>query len=357
MGKQDIRLKTAEYRAGICGHFGGTSLCLDGQTVKTKTVTEALRKALGDAQIITADTYGGAKSLPRCLKELWYMLRHCRNIIILPAHNSVRIFPLFLTLLNRFYHRGLHYVVIGGWLPELVKKNQVLSKTLKKLNRIYVETSAMQLALEAEGFANVSVMPNFKDLTILRPEELVRQGAPPFRVCTFSRVMREKGIEDAIEAVKAINDEAGRVLYTLDVYGQIDKDYAKAFSGLQSAFPSYVKYGGMIPFEKGAGVLKNYFALLFPTYYSGEGFAGTLLDAMAAGVPVVASDWKYNSEVVCPGENGVLFKTHDVGALADELRRMAAHPDAWNAMKTTCIVRAREFTPETAVKVLLNRLA
>lgn len=356
MDTQAMKQKRAKYRAGICGHFGGTSLCLDGQTVKTKSVTAALQKALGETQITTLDTHGGAKALPRCLNGLWYMLRCCRHIIILPAQNSVKIFPLFLILLNRFYHRGLHYVVIGGWLPELVKRKRALSKTLQKLDGIYVETSAMKQTLEAEGFENVWVMPNFKNLKILEPEQLVYQTKPPYRVCTFSRVMKEKGIEDTIKAVKAVNEEAGQVLYTLDIYGQIDKGYAKAFYDLKNTFPSYVKYVGMIPFEKSAGVIKDYFALLFPTYYSGEGFAGTLLDAMAAGVPVVASDWRYNSEIVCPGENGVLVKAHDTGNLVDELRRIVNLPDEWNAMKTKCIERAWEFTPEAAVKVLLDRL-
>lgn len=356
MDTQAIRQKRAKYRAGICGHFGGTNSCLDGQTVKTKNVTTALRKAFGDAQITTLDTYGGAKALPRCLNGLWYMLRYCRHIIILPAQNSVKVFPLFLILLNRFYHRGLHYVVIGGWLPELIKRKRALSKTLQKLDGIYVETFAMKQALETEGFENVWVMPNFKNLKILEPEQFVCQTKPPYRVCTFSRVMKEKGIEDAINAVKAVNEKAGQVLYTLDIYGQIDRGYTKAFTNLQNTFPTYVKYVGMIPYEKSVEVLKDYFAVLFPTCYSGEGFAGTLLDAMAAGVPVVASDWRYNSEIVCPGENGVLVKAHDTGNLADELRRIVDHPDEWNTMKMKCIERAWEFTPEAAVKILLDRL-
>jgi glycosyltransferase involved in cell wall biosynthesis len=50
-------------------------------------------------------------------------------------------------------------------------------------------------------------------------------------------------------------------------------------------------------------VLRDYFALLFPIYYIGEGFAGTAIDAFSAGVPVIASDWKYNSEVIKEGIN------------------------------------------------------
>lgn len=68
----------------------------------------------------------------------------------------------------------------------------------------------------------------------------------------------------------------------------------------------------MVPFNQSTEVLKNYDALLFPTYYEGEGFAGTIIDAFAAGLPVIASDWKYNSEIIKQGITGVITKTHSI---------------------------------------------
>ncbi|MFR3494185.1 MAG: glycosyltransferase [Blautia sp.] len=60
----------------------------------------------------------------------------------------------------------------------------------------------------------------------------------------------------------------------------------------KASSPQYIRYKGMVPFNQSTEVLKNYDALLFPTYYEGEGFAGTIIDAFAAGLPVIASDWK-----------------------------------------------------------------
>ncbi len=37
------------------------------------------------------------------------------------------------------------------------------------------------------------------------------------------------------------------------------------------------------------------------------GFAGTLIDAMAAGVPVIASNWKYNPEIVIENVTGRIY--------------------------------------------------
>ena len=83
------------------------------------------------------------------------------------------------------------------------------------------------------------------------------------------------------------------------------------FDELKDSFSACVHYGGLVPFYKSVEVLKNYFALLFPTYYEGEGFAGTLIDALAAGVPVIASDWRYNPEIVEDGMTGKIHKTQN----------------------------------------------
>ena len=48
---------------------------------------------------------------------------------------------------------------------------------------------------------------------------------------------------------------------------------------LRKKFPDYISYCGLISFEKSVETLKEYFALLLPTYYEGEGFAGTLIGA------------------------------------------------------------------------------
>ena len=178
----------------------------------------------------------------------------------------------------------------------------------------------------------------------------------PYPFCTFSRVMKEKGIEDAVNAVKRVNEQCGRTVYTLDIYGQVDPSQTEWFEKLKNQFPSYVRFCGLVPFEQSVEVLKNYYALLFPTYYDGEGFAGTLLDAMAAGVPVIASDWKYNREIVNE-KNGVLFETQNVHDLTEKMMSMQ-NIDLQNIylLKRNCLQEAKKYSPETAIKVIMDRL-
>jgi len=59
--------------------------------------------------------------------------------------------------------------------------------------------------------------------------ELQDTHALPYKLCTFSRVLKEKGIEDAINAVIKVNTDCGREVCTLDIYGQIDENTKMRF--------------------------------------------------------------------------------------------------------------------------------
>lgn len=196
-------------RVAVIGHFAFGKECLDGQTVKTRIVTDELGKQLGNENVLKIDTHGGKITLLKAPFQALKALKKCKNVVILPAHNGLRVYAPLLTFFRKFFKkRKLHYVVIGGWLPEFLQKRKRLAKKLKSFDGIFVETNTMQNALEKQGFTNIVVMPNCKDLKILKPEELVYPTGEPYKLCTFSRVMKEKGIEDAVNAVKEVNEES-----------------------------------------------------------------------------------------------------------------------------------------------------
>jgi len=343
-------------KVAVIGHFAYGLKCLNGQTVKTKIITEELKRQLGDDQVLTIDTYGGWKSLLKAPFQVFRALKKSTNVLIFPAHNGLRVYaPLLSFQRYLFKNRKIHYVVIGGWLPQFVSKRKCLTKVLKSFDGIYVETNTMKKALEEQGFDNVFVMPNCKKLKVLTENELVYPTGTPYKLCTFSRVMKEKGIEDAANAVMTVNTELGYEAFSLDIYGQVDAEQTQWFDDLVKAFPHYIRYGGLVPFDKSVDVLKDYFALLFPTYYEGEGFAGTLIDAYSAGVPVVASDWRYNAELV--NENvGYVYTTHNQTEFVDVLKSIATNPASLLNKKQCCTREAEKYRIDEAVQVLIEKI-
>lgn len=342
----------------VIGHFGFGRNFSDGQTIKTKIITKELDKNFGESEVLKIDTHGAKLiSLLKAPFQAVKALKRANNVIIFPAHNGVKIFVPLLTFFRKFFKkRKLHYVVIGGWLPEFLKNKPKLTKKLKKFDYIYVETTTMQNALAEQEVANVVVMPNCKNLKILDASELVYPNGVPYRLCTFSRVMKEKGIEDAVDAVTTINERYGKIIYTLDIYGQVDANQTEWFENLKQEFPEYINYCGLADADKSVEVLQNYFALLFPTRFYTEGIPGTIIDAYSAGVPVISAKWESFSDVVDNGITGSGYEFGNVDELKAVLLKIADEPKIILDMKQACIEKAKHYCPETALTVLINNL-
>lgn len=346
------KLKTV----AVIGHFGEGLNLLNGQTVKTKIQTSELEEEIGENEVIKYDTHGKF-AIIKAPFIAFSALKKAKNVLIFPAHNGVRVYAPLLVFLRRFFpKRKLHYSIVGGWLPKLLEKKKGLLKTLKRFDGLYAETETLKQKLGALGLDNVSVVPNCKNLEILAKDELVYQSGEPLKLCTFSRVMKEKGIEDAANAVKAVNEKAGRIIYTLDIYGQVDSGEKEWFENLESGFPEYVKYKGEVGYDKSTEVLKNYFALLFPTRFYTEGIPGTIIDAYAAGIPVISAKWESFSDMVDEGVTGFGYEMGDVSGLARQLVAMAEDPETLNKMKFDCLKKSRDFTPQSALKNLIGNL-
>jgi len=74
-----------------------------------------------------------------------------------------------------------------------------------------------------------------------------------------------------------------------------------------------------------------------------EGFSNAILEAMAAGKPVVATDVGGNTEAVANGITGLLVPPGDPGALASAIIRLLGDPVSRQAFGTAGRSRAAEF--------------
>jgi phosphatidylinositol alpha-mannosyltransferase len=84
-----------------------------------------------------------------------------------------------------------------------------------------------------------------------------------------------------------------------------------------------------------------------------ESFGIVLLEAMAAGAPIVASDIPGYRDVVTHGEEGLLVERQNPGALADALCRLLGSPELRANMRRVGQLKARRFDwPRVAVEVL-----
>jgi glycosyltransferase involved in cell wall biosynthesis len=85
-----------------------------------------------------------------------------------------------------------------------------------------------------------------------------------------------------------------------------------------------------------------------------EGFGIVFLEAMAAGLPIVAGRTAAVPEVVPHGEVGLLVSPRDEAALAVALERLAREPETRRAMGRAGRERVRRFTWEEVARTFLE---
>lgn len=339
---------------GVIGRV--TRELVDGQTVKTRILVEELKKAYPDCRIQMAET-GNYKANPlRLLVQLVKCVRESDVIFVLLSRNGVRVIFPILDALNRIYKKPIVHDCIGGTQDRFLAENPKMKRYYNRFRVNFVETEGLKRRMEAQGLTNVEVLPNFKPLKPMSPRELTRKAGEPYRFCTFSRVIRDKGITAAAEAVMDINRDRGRMAASLDIYGPFEGDYGTELDGLIRASGGAVTYKGVADYRQSVAILKDYDMLLFPTYFRGEGFPGTLIDAFSAGLPVIASDWNCNGEIIRDGVTGWIYSLEQPMLLRQRMEEAMADPEAVYEMRLRCLEEAKRYSADEAMKTVCRRI-
>lgn len=341
-------------RIGIIGHFGGNEKFNDGQTVKTVAVYDALKR-YGIEGIDKIDTYYIRRNP---LRFLWQFMsgvfRDKKYIVLLSSNGRKVLFPI-LSFMSRYMHKYVYHYGIGGRLAREVSEKPSWKNYVSSFKGNWMESTELADRLQKFGVYNAIYLPNFKKLNVMTEAELCTEYQEPYKLCTFSRVMKEKGIEDAIAAVRAINVKYGKTIVTLDIYGPAEEAYLKHLQEVL-AQDSVCNYRGVVPANESVEVLKDYYALLFPTHWKHEGIPGTIIDALSAGVPIIARRWQYCDEMITDGETGLAYDFDEPDLLQKKIEYAISHPKEMIVMKKKCLAKATLYSEDYVMKQIAKEL-
>lgn len=118
----------------------------------------------------------------------------------------------------------------------------------------------------------------------------------------------------------------------------------------------FVTYKGFVDAAKSVETLQSYYMLLFPTRYYNEGIPGTIIDAMAAGVPVIARKWHYCSEMLMHQINGLIYDFDDKNGLFEMIKYSIENETVIVKMKSKCLEKADEYLFETVFRMIKAEL-
>jgi glycosyltransferase involved in cell wall biosynthesis len=208
-------------------------------------------------------------------------------------------------------------------LPDLIA---VLASTELEAYRRFVprqEVIALPNGIDCRPYAHIPTVAT-------RPTD-------PLRLIYIGRIAREKGLYESLQAMR-LAFELG-VDARLTVAGAGDEEprlrrYAAALGIAQrTTFVGPVFGSDKVNLLAGADVM------LLPSY--AEGLPYALLEAMAAGVPVLATPVGAIPDVVSPGTHGYLVPARDGKSLAEALALLAGDREKLAWMSRACRRRVR----------------
>lgn len=326
------------------GPDGGGTTPYHGASFKNNLIIRRLR-ALG-YPLEVVDTEYWRKDLKAMLKLALKILRHGDSTFVVSA--SRRSAYRFLRILRRLgVSAPMHYWVIGGRLGADIDEGNFKDKVFRSLASIIVESDGMKEELQQLGLGNVIMVPNFKVMPRLESLTLVPNRERRFLF--LSRITKDKGCHLIFEAAEKLK-ASGNGNFTIDFYGHIAPEYKEEFLKNVESDPR-ITYKGFIDMTDDSNyrVLSEYDAMLLPTQWESEGFAGAIIDCFIAGVPVIASRWMRIPEVVKEGKTGWLIPPGDAGALADAMGKVMADCPEWGEMRMECLKMAYRYDIENVL--------
>jgi glycosyltransferase involved in cell wall biosynthesis len=177
-------------------------------------------------------------------------------------------------------------------------------------------------------------------------------GASRPMILCVSRLIEAKGILDLVRALPGVNREIpSRIVLAGDGPDAARVRTLAADLGVGDSveLPGYLNDGRLARLYRAADV----FAL--PTYWD-EGFPTVILEAMAAGLPIVTTRSRGSADHLVDGTHALFVPPRNPTALAATLTRLLREPQLRRRMAAANREKAREFDPDPVAAEYLAAL-
>lgn len=258
---------------------------------------------------------GGALQLLRdCARITKLLSRRSFDVIHLVTSGHMAAFrDLSVSYLAGWFGVGLVYHIRFGRIPSLVGRRSLEWRLIRMVMRraakvILIDAATFDAVRRAEPCVKTALIPNCVEIDSL-PQVVPREAG--VRTALFlGWVVPTKGVGELVEAWNQLNPPGWR----LDIVGPVDGSYRDALLAGRDA--ASIRFVGQVPHEEAMRRMAICDVFVLPSYT--EGFPNVVVEAMALGRPIVASDVGAIPEMLAEGA-GVLVKSRDVEALVDGL--------------------------------------
>lgn len=211
-------------------------------------------------------------------------------------------------------------------IRDLKQRPGRLREYMSQVDHIIVYTRLMRDLLLANGIGEgrIQVSPYGIDVSNIKKAPRNENVPPPLRVGFVGTMAPHKGCDTLIEAVRKLPE---RPEVRLSIHGNLErfKPFVRRLRHLAGDDPR-ITFAGPFSRERVGHVFSELDVLVVPSRWY-ENQPGVILEAFAAGMPVVATNLGGMSEFVKHEKNGLLFELEDVDGLSRQLRRLVEEPE------------------------------
>jgi len=199
----------------------------------------------------------------------------------------------------------------------------------------------------------ISVVPTVADVPLLCdlvPDRQMEQNC--VRVLFLSRLVREKGIYELAKSIDAVvrQNVDTRVRFTFAGDGKDRRGLEREID--RNEVREYTEFVGYVRGDDKERLLSTCDIFVFPSYHD-EGCPNAVLEAMAAGLPIVSTPVGALRDIVVDGANGLIIKERSTDDIVRALNMLIRSPQMRRRMAANNREKAlAEFDP----RVIFARL-
>jgi glycosyltransferase involved in cell wall biosynthesis len=227
-------------------------------------------------------------------------------------------------------HTDVHFANLAGRAPAARAAGLIARHALRRADRVRIVSPTFAGALEATGVGprRIVQLPSRVDTALFAPDEARRArgraalgaGEDTAVVLSIGRFVAQKGHLEMIRAFARLRDELPHARLVLVGGGPLEESYRAAARGLGEAV-NVLGWTGQDTISDLLAAADVYAQPSLPDL--GEAMPRTILEAMASGLPIVATAVAGIPGVVEDGRNGLLVPARDADALSAAIVRLA----------------------------------
>jgi glycosyltransferase involved in cell wall biosynthesis len=199
----------------------------------------------------------------------------------------------------------------------------------------------MRIKLKKKYDTEIHVIPNGIDLGEYNGVTINSDRKPGIKNILFvGRLHPVKGVQYLITAMKIVQDKIPGARLILVGDGE-DRERLESLS-MQLGIKEYVQFAGEVPHENVQVFMQQADIFVLPSLY--EGLPNVILEAMACGLPIVATRTGGIPDIIMDNTNGFLVEIKDTETIAIKIILLLQDTALWKRISDNNKLLVKKYT-------------